>query len=120
MPWAVSCAPSRSPNPLAMAAGGVTLAQLSEAIRATNRATTVPDAWVEGAMKYYLVRSEGSITSLDDLRAVVVTVQTGRRYAWAHLADRHRLADTLRRHPERHEAVQDCAGSCRRQCAASG
>ena len=63
------------PNPLAMAAGGVTLAQLSEAIRANNR-NDGAGRLGEGD-EVLLVRSEGSITSLDDLRAVVVTVQNG-------------------------------------------
>ena len=63
------------PNTLAMAAGGVTLAQLSEAIRANNR-NDGAGRLGEGD-EVLLVRSEGSITSLDDLRAVVVTVQNG-------------------------------------------
>ena len=63
------------PNPLAMAAGGVTLAQLSEAIRANNR-NDGAGRLGEGD-EVLLVRSEGSITSLDDLRAVVVTVHNG-------------------------------------------
>ncbi|MBG6220956.1 cobalt-zinc-cadmium resistance protein CzcA [Janthinobacterium sp. CG_23.4] len=63
------------PNTLAMAAGGVTLAQLSEAIRTNNR-NDGAGRLGEGD-EVLLVRSEGSITSLDDLRAVVVTVQNG-------------------------------------------
>ncbi|OHV93791.1 MULTISPECIES: efflux RND transporter permease subunit [Janthinobacterium] len=73
------------PNPLAMAAGGVTLAQLSEAIRANNR-NDGAGRLGEGD-EVLLVRSEGSITSLDDLRAVVVTVQNGAPLRVGALAD---------------------------------
>ncbi|PLY39708.1 CusA/CzcA family heavy metal efflux RND transporter [Janthinobacterium sp. ROICE36] len=73
------------PNPLAMAAGGVTLAQLSEAIRANNR-NDGAGRLGEGD-EVLLVRSEGSITSLDDLRAVVVTLQNGAPLRVGALAD---------------------------------
>lgn len=73
------------PNPLAMAAGGVTLAQLSEAIRANNR-NDGAGRLGEGD-EVLLVRSEGSITSLDDLRAVVVTVHNGAPLRVGALAD---------------------------------
>ncbi len=63
------------PNELAMAASGVSLAQLKEAIAANNR-NDGAGRLGEGD-EVLLVRSEGSITSLDDLRAVVVTVKDG-------------------------------------------
>ena len=73
------------PNSLAMAAGGVTLAQLSEAIRANNRNDGA--GRLGDGDEVLLVRSEGSITSLDDLRAVVVTVQNGAPLRVGALAD---------------------------------
>lgn len=63
------------PNALAMAAGGVSIAQMGEAIRANNR-NDGSGRLGEGD-EVLLVRSEGSITSLDDLRAVVVAVNNG-------------------------------------------
>ncbi len=58
-----------------MAAGGVTMAQLREAIAANNR-NDGAGRLGEGD-EVLLVRSEGSITSLDDLRSVVVTMKDG-------------------------------------------
>ena len=63
------------PNELAMAAAGVSLGQLREAIRANNR-NDGAGRLGEGD-EVLLVRSEGSITSLDDLRAVVAAVKGG-------------------------------------------
>ncbi|MFT5531874.1 MAG: cobalt-zinc-cadmium resistance protein CzcA [Burkholderiaceae bacterium] len=63
------------PNALAMTASGVTMAQLQEAIRANNR-NDGAGRLGEGD-EVLLVRSEGSISSLDDLRAVVVKVNSG-------------------------------------------
>ncbi len=63
------------PNPLAMAAAGISLAQLQEAIHANNRNDGAGRLGEGGEV--LLVRSEGSITSLDDLRAVVVAVKDG-------------------------------------------
>jgi cobalt-zinc-cadmium resistance protein CzcA len=63
------------PNELAMAASGVSLAQLKDVIRANNR-NDGAGRLGEGD-EVLLVRSEGSITSLDDLRAVVATVKDG-------------------------------------------
>jgi heavy metal efflux system protein len=63
------------PNELAMDASGVSLTQLKEAIAANNR-NDGAGRLGEGD-EVLLVRSEGSITSLDDLRAVVVTVKDG-------------------------------------------
>jgi len=62
------------PDPLRMAASGVSMAQLKEAIAANNR-NDGAGRLGEGD-EVLLVRSEGSITGLDDLRAVVVTVTT--------------------------------------------
>ena len=63
------------PNELAMAASGVSLMQLKEAIGANNR-NDGAGRLSEGD-EVVLVRSEGSIGSLDDLRAVVVAVKQG-------------------------------------------
>lgn len=63
------------PDPLKMAAGGINIAQLKEAIRANNL-NDGAGRLGEGD-EVLLVRSEGRITSLDDLRAVVVTVKDG-------------------------------------------
>ena len=63
------------PNELAMAASGVSLMQLKEAIGANNR-NDGAGRLSEGD-EVLLVRSEGSIGSLDDLRAVVVAVKQG-------------------------------------------
>lgn len=63
------------PEPMRMAAVGVTMAQLKEAVRANNR-NDGAGRLGEGE-EVLLVRSEGSITSLDDLRAIVVTVKDG-------------------------------------------
>lgn len=63
------------PNELAMSASGVSLTQLKESIAANNR-NDGAGRLGEGD-EVLLVRSEGSITSLDDLRAVVVTVKEG-------------------------------------------
>ncbi len=73
------------PDLLKMGASGVTIAQLKEAIGANNRN--------EGAGRLgegdevLLVRSEGRITSLDDLRAVVVTMKDGAPLRVGNLAE---------------------------------
>ena len=61
------------PDPLKMAAAGVSMAQLKEAIRANNL-NDGAGRLGEGD-EVLLVRSEGSIAGLDDLRAVVVTMK---------------------------------------------
>ena len=61
------------PDPLKMAASGVTMSQLKEAINANNR-NDGAGRLGEGD-EVLLVRGEGRITSLDDLRAVVVAVK---------------------------------------------
>jgi len=63
------------PDQIKMAASGVTVAQIKEAISANNR-NDGAGRLGEGD-EVLLVRSEGSITSLDDLRAVVVTMKDG-------------------------------------------
>ncbi|WP_413439078.1 efflux RND transporter permease subunit [Sulfuriferula sp. GW1] len=63
------------PDPVKLAASGVTMAQLKEAIVANNR-NDGAGRLGEGD-EVLLVRSEGSVTSLDDLRAVVVAVKDG-------------------------------------------
>ena len=63
------------PDPLRMAASGVSMAQLKQAIDANNR-NDGAGRLGEGD-EVLLVRSEGSITGLDDLRAVVITTQGG-------------------------------------------
>ena len=61
------------PDPLKMAASGINMAQLKEAIRANNL-NDGAGRLGEGD-EVLLVRSEGNITSMDDLRAVVVAVK---------------------------------------------
>ena len=61
------------PDPMKMAASGIGVAKLKEAIRANNL-NDGAGRLGEGD-EVLLVRSEGSISSLDDLRAVVVTVK---------------------------------------------
>ncbi|ACV37869.1 heavy metal efflux pump, CzcA family (plasmid) [Candidatus Accumulibacter phosphatis clade IIA str. UW-1] len=61
------------PDQIKMAASGVTVAQLKEAIDANNR-NDGAGRLGEGD-EVLLVRSEGSVTSLDDLRAIVVTIK---------------------------------------------
>ena len=63
------------PDPLRMAASGVSMAQLKQAIDANNR-NDGAGRLGEGD-EVLLVRSEGSIAGLDDLRAVVITTQGG-------------------------------------------
>lgn len=63
------------PDPSKMAAAGVSIAQLKEAIRANNR-NDGAGRLSEGD-EVLLVRSEGSLTSMEDLREVVVTVKGG-------------------------------------------
>jgi cobalt-zinc-cadmium resistance protein CzcA len=63
------------PDPAAMAAAGISIAQLKEAIRANNR-NDGAGRLSEGD-EVLLVRSEGSITNMEDLRAVVVSVKDG-------------------------------------------
>jgi cobalt-zinc-cadmium resistance protein CzcA len=73
------------PDQLSMAASGVTIAQLREAIDANNR-NDGAGRLGEGD-EVLLVRSEGSITSLDDLRAVVVTMKDGAPVRVGNLAE---------------------------------
>ncbi len=73
------------PDPLRMAASGVTMSQLKEAINANNR-NDGAGRLGEGD-EVLLVRSEGSITSLDDLRAVVVTMKDGSPVRVGNLAE---------------------------------
>lgn len=63
------------PDPQKMAASGVTMSQLKEAIRSNNM-NDGAGRLGEGD-EVLLVRTEGSINSLDDLRAVVVTIKDG-------------------------------------------
>lgn len=63
------------PDAMKMAASGLTLEQLKEAVRANNL-NDGAGRLGEGD-EVLLVRSEGSITTLDDLRAIVVKVQDG-------------------------------------------
>ena len=61
------------PDPLKIAASGVTIAQIKDAINANNRNDGAGRLGEGGEV--LLVRSEGSIVSLDDLRAIVVTTK---------------------------------------------
>jgi cobalt-zinc-cadmium resistance protein CzcA len=63
------------PDPLRMAASGVTARQLREAIEANNRNDGAGRLGEGGEV--LLVRSEGSIRNLDDLAAVVVGMKDG-------------------------------------------
>lgn len=63
------------PDQVRMAASGVTMAQFKEAIEANNR-NDGAGRLGEGD-EVLLVRSEGSITSLDDLSEIVVTMKEG-------------------------------------------
>ena len=73
------------PDPLKMAASGVTMSQLKEAINANNR-NDGAGRLGEGD-EVLLVRGEGRITSLDDLRAVVVAVKDGSPVRVGNLAE---------------------------------
>ncbi|MHB1052079.1 MAG: efflux RND transporter permease subunit [Thiobacillus sp.] len=73
------------PDQIRMAASGVTIAQLKEAIDANNR-NDGAGRLGEGD-EVLLVRSEGSVTSLDDLRAIVVTTQNGSPVRLGNLAE---------------------------------
>jgi cobalt-zinc-cadmium resistance protein CzcA len=68
-----------------LAASGVTIMQLKEAIAANNR-NDGAGRLGEGD-EVLLVRSEGSITSLDDLRAIVVTTKDGAPVRVGNLAE---------------------------------
>ena len=73
------------PNLAAMASGGVTVTQLKQAIEANNR-NDGAGRLGEGD-EVLLVRSEGSITSLEDLRAVVVSMKDGAPLRIGNLAE---------------------------------
>ena len=73
------------PDAMRMAASGVTTTQLREAIYANNRNDGAGRLGEGGEV--LLVRSEGSVTSLDDLRAVVVTTKDGVPVRVGDLAD---------------------------------
>ena len=73
------------PDQSKLAASGVTIAQLKEAILANNR-NDGAGRLGEGD-EVLLVRSEGTITSIDDLRAVVVTVKDGAPLRIGNLAE---------------------------------
>ncbi len=73
------------PDQIKMAASGVTMTQLKEAIAANNR-NDGAGRLGEGD-EVLLVRSEGSITSLDDLRAVVVAMKDGAPVRIGNLAE---------------------------------
>lgn len=63
------------PDPLKMAASGVTVTQLKDAINANNRNDGA--GRLGQGDEVLLVRSEGSINSLDDLREIVVASKDG-------------------------------------------
>ena len=73
------------PDPLKMGASGVSVTQLKEAIGANNR-NDGAGRLGEGD-EVLLVRSEGSIASLDDLRAIVVTTKQGAPVRVGNLAE---------------------------------
>ena len=73
------------PDPVRMAASGVTITQLKDAIEANNR-NDGAGRLGEGD-EVLLVRSEGSITSLEDLRAIVVTMKDASPIRLGNLAE---------------------------------
>lgn len=73
------------PDQVRMAASGVTMAQFKEVIEANNR-NDGAGRLGEGD-EVLLVRSEGSITSLDDLREIVVTMKDGSPVRVGNLAE---------------------------------
>ncbi|MFC6282034.1 efflux RND transporter permease subunit, partial [Polaromonas aquatica] len=73
------------PDQASMAASGVTITQLKEAIGANNR-NDGAGRLGEGD-EVLLVRSEGSITSLEDLRAIVVAMKDGSPVRLGNLAE---------------------------------
>ncbi len=73
------------PDQVKLAASGVTLRQLKDAIEANNR-NDGAGRLGEGD-EVLLVRTEGSITSLDDLRAIVVTHTDGSPVRVGNLAE---------------------------------
>ena len=95
------------PDQVRMAASGVTMTQLKQAIEANNR-NDGAGRLSEGD-EVLLVRSEGSITSLDDLRAVVVTMKGGAPVRLGDLAE-VKIGTVTRygvvTHSGREEAVQ--------------
>ena len=73
------------PEPLKMAAAGVTMNRLREAISANNR-NDGAGRLGEGD-EVLLVRSEGSVMNLEDLRAVIVTMKEGTPVRVGNLAE---------------------------------
>jgi heavy metal efflux system protein len=73
------------PDQVKLAASGVTLSQLKDAIEANNR-NDGAGRLGEGD-EVLLVRTEGSITSLDDLRAIVVKTENGSPVRVGNLAE---------------------------------
>ena len=73
------------PDQVKMAASGVTVAQLKEAIEANNR-NDGAGRLGEGD-EVLLIRTEGNITSLDDLRAIVVKTNSGNPVRVGNLAE---------------------------------
>ena len=73
------------PDQIKLAASGVTMTQLKQAISLNNR-NDGAGRLGEGD-EVLLVRSEGSITNLDDLRAIVVTVKNGAPVRLGNLAE---------------------------------
>ena len=73
------------PDPVRMAASGVTVTQMKDAIEANNR-NDGAGRLGEGD-EVLLVRSEGSITSLEDLRAIVVGMKDGAPVRLGNLAE---------------------------------
>ncbi|MFC6282036.1 efflux RND transporter permease subunit, partial [Polaromonas aquatica] len=73
------------PDLASMAASGVTVTQMKDAIGANNR-NDGAGRLGEGD-EVLLVRSEGSITSLEDLRAIVVTMKDGSPVRLGNLAE---------------------------------
>ena len=73
------------PDPVRMAASGVTITQLKEAVEANNRNDGA--GRLREGDEVLLVRTEGSISSLEDLRGIVVAMKSGSPVRLGNLAD---------------------------------
>ncbi len=73
------------PDPVRMAASGVTISQLKDAVETNNRNDGA--GRLREGDEVLLVRTEGSVNSLEDLRAIVVTMNAGSPVRLGNLAD---------------------------------
>ena len=110
------------PDLAALAARGLSLAQLQQALEANNRSDGA--GRLGSGEEALLVRSDAGIRTLDDVRAIGIDAARrhgGERGPGGHGA--HRPADALRRRHAgraRRSRAGAGAGHARRECAASG